>query len=136
MKAAAEALTALIDQLSLKPKGDPSPLDRRSSLAAVFLGRLLSGVNKSESLQVALVGRFEAGDYPSKNPRQAYLVTSALFQQGGDSWKDLVKGQDQWMDRRKRSKDLSGMLFEVLALEVRSRWERTQQIRGGNRSTP
>ena len=127
MKGPAEALTALIDRASLRPKGDPSPLGLRGSLAAVFLGRIFSGVRKSESLQVDLARRFEAGEYPSTKPREAYLVISALFQLGGDAWKHFLKGQDGWMDRRKRSKDLAGKLFEVLALQVRFRWERAQR---------
>ena len=123
-RSAAGSLLDRIDETSLEPKGDPSLLDRRGARAAVFMGRLFSGVYKSEDLQVRLAESFARGGYPAKNAREAYFVVAASFQQGGSDWEDLLKAQDGWMASGKRSRDLASRLFEVLALTLRLRWDR------------
>ncbi len=123
IKKAAGALTSAIDPTSLTAKGDQSPLDRRGSLAAVYLGRLFSGSAKSGSLQVNLAEEIQKAEYPTRNPRETFVLTQALFQIGESAWEDYVRSQDGWIARGKRSKDLLGRLFEGMALETRIRWE-------------
>lgn len=130
-RAASIFLEQKVDPENLKLRRDPSPLDRRGALAAIYLGRMLSGAKKEESLQKALALEFVRGEYPAGDPRAAYVLTAALFQHGGDAWETYLKSQGEWMARDKRSKDLSGRIFEVLSLEVRLHWERMRRAEGG-----
>ena len=79
------------------------------------------------SLQVNLAEEIQKAEYPTRNPREAFILTQALFQIGESAWEDYIRSQDGWIARGKRSKDLLGRLFEGMALETRIRRVRARR---------